>query len=83
MQRPLPDGSLTIVARGVRKDDPLAGSKLLPTVKPPAQGDLMGHWEQIGRDNAVGRERRAKSPRWRRLLYRYGNIGIIATTPAI
>lgn len=32
----------------------------------------MGHWEQIGRDNAAERERRASWPSWRRGLYRYG-----------
>lgn len=26
----------------------------------------MGHWQQIGRDNAEERERRAKLPAWRR-----------------
>lgn len=27
----------------------------------------MGHWEQLGQDNAAERERRAKLPSWRRL----------------
>lgn len=40
LQRPLPDGSLQIVARGVKKDEPSAGSEGFPAVKPPAQGDL-------------------------------------------
>ncbi|WID99464.1 hypothetical protein QO058_14265 [Bosea vestrisii] len=38
-QRPLPNGSLSIVARGVKKDDP-TDPALFPAVKPPAQGDL-------------------------------------------
>lgn len=32
----------------------------------------MGHWEQIGVENRKERERRAKWPRWRRELWRYG-----------
>jgi putative SOS response-associated peptidase YedK len=39
LQRSLADGSLTIVARGVKKDDP-TDPALFPAVKPPAQGDL-------------------------------------------
>lgn len=43
LQRPLPDSSLQIVARGVKKDEPANpafGAKPLPALKPPAQGDL-------------------------------------------
>jgi putative SOS response-associated peptidase YedK len=36
LQRPLPDGSLQIVARGVKQD----GLALFPAVAPPQQGDL-------------------------------------------
>lgn len=39
----------------------------------------MGHWEQIGVENRKSRERRAKWPRWRRELYRYGSTAIIIT----
>ncbi|MGF7056283.1 putative SOS response-associated peptidase YedK [Bosea sp. OAE752] len=38
LQRPLPDGSLDIVARGVKQDGP--GEELFPAVAPPQQGDL-------------------------------------------
>lgn len=38
----------------------------------------MGHWEQIRRDNAAERERRAKWPRWRQVLYRHGNAAFAA-----
>lgn len=38
LQRPLPDGALTIVARGGKKDEPSAGSDHPPS--PPAQADL-------------------------------------------
>jgi hypothetical protein len=31
----------------------------------------MGHWEQIGRDNAAERERLASLPAWRRGLHRW------------
>lgn len=41
LQRPLANGSLTIVARGVKKDDP-NDPALFPAVKPPTQGDLLG-----------------------------------------
>jgi putative SOS response-associated peptidase YedK len=40
LQRPMPDGSLQIVLRGARKDDP-ADPALFPAAKPPAQGDLL------------------------------------------
>jgi len=36
----------------------------------------MGHWEQIGRDNAAERARREQRPRWRRALC--GTAPIIA-----
>lgn len=36
LQRPLPDGSLDIVARGVKKDT----TELFPAVEVPKQGDL-------------------------------------------
>jgi len=39
LQRPLADGLLSIVARGVKEDDP-AKPPLFAAVKPPAQGDL-------------------------------------------
>lgn len=38
----------------------------------------MGHWEQIGRDNAEERARRAQWPRWRRALYQHSNAALAA-----
>lgn len=38
----------------------------------------MGHWEQIGRDNAEERARRAALPAWRRALRRYAEAALIA-----
>jgi putative SOS response-associated peptidase YedK len=38
LQRPLPDGSLQIVARGVKQDGP--AEEMFPAVKTPQQGDL-------------------------------------------
>jgi len=38
----------------------------------------MGHWEQIGRDNAEGRARRAALPRWRRALGNQGRAALVA-----
>ena len=38
----------------------------------------MGHWEQIGRDNADERARRAAWPRWRRELDSHGNAAFAA-----
>lgn len=39
----------------------------------------MGHWQQIGRDNAAERERRAKLPRWRRTLVSEFGTAILAS----
>lgn len=39
----------------------------------------MGHWQQIGRDNAAERERRAKLPRWRRILVAELGTAILAS----
>lgn len=38
----------------------------------------MGHWEQIGRDNAEERARRAAWPRWRRALLKHSEAALIA-----
>ncbi len=38
----------------------------------------MGHWEQIGRDNAEERARRAAWPWWRRMLARQGRAALLA-----
>jgi hypothetical protein len=38
----------------------------------------MGHWEQIGRDNATERERRAQWPRWCREMHRHGGAALAA-----
>jgi hypothetical protein len=68
----MPDGTLSIMARGVTKDDP-ADPVLLPAVKPPPQGDLF-YWAIESR--SAGTMPRSASgaewPRWRRYLYRYG-----------
>ncbi len=38
----------------------------------------MGHWEQIGRDNAEERARRAALPRWRRRMAFHSTAAILA-----
>jgi hypothetical protein len=38
----------------------------------------MGHWEQIGVENRKNRERRAKWPRWRRVLHRHADAAFTA-----
>ncbi|MBD3847129.1 hypothetical protein IED13_15575 [Bosea sp. SSUT16] len=38
----------------------------------------MGHWQQIGRDNAEERARRTALPRWRRLLGRHAQAALVA-----
>lgn len=38
----------------------------------------MGHWDQIGRDNAEERARRATLSRWRRLLAEHATAALIA-----
>jgi len=38
----------------------------------------MGHWEQIGRDNAEERARRAAWPWWRRALLKHSEAALIA-----
>ncbi|MGY6246179.1 hypothetical protein ACXIUS_01360 [Bosea thiooxidans] len=38
----------------------------------------MGHWEQIGRDNAEERARRAALPAWRRALGRHASAALLA-----
>ncbi len=38
----------------------------------------MGHWEQIGRDNAEERARRAALPWWRRALRRHAEAALVA-----
>jgi hypothetical protein len=40
----------------------------------------MGHWEQIGRDNAEERARRAALPPWRKLLADHGQAALVAAT---
>ena len=37
----------------------------------------MGHWEQIGRDNAEARARRAALPLWRRVAADYGRAALV------
>lgn len=38
----------------------------------------MGHWEQIGRDNAEERARRAALPAWRHALRRHAEAALVA-----
>ena len=38
----------------------------------------MGHWEQIGRDNADERARRAASPAWRQALRKHAEAALVA-----
>lgn len=38
----------------------------------------MGHWEQLGRDNAAERERRAKLPHWRRAAFDHASSALLA-----
>lgn len=38
----------------------------------------MGHWEQIGRDNAEERARRADLPLWRRVMAEQWRAAILA-----
>lgn len=38
----------------------------------------MGHWEQIGQDNAEERERRAKLPPWRGLIADHSRGALVA-----
>lgn len=38
----------------------------------------MGHWEQIGRDNAEERARRAALPWWRRALRLHAEAALVA-----
>ena len=38
----------------------------------------MGHWEQIGRDNAELRARRAALPWWRRAMLRHAEAALVA-----
>lgn len=38
----------------------------------------VGHWEQIGRDNADERARRAALPKWRQALRRHAEAALIA-----
>ena len=38
----------------------------------------MGHWQQIGRDNAEERERRAALPWWRSALRRHAEAALVA-----
>ncbi len=37
----------------------------------------MGHWEQIGRDNAEARARRAALPLWRRVAADHGRAVLV------
>lgn len=38
----------------------------------------MGHWEQLSRDNAEERARRAALPAWQRALSAHGRAAIVA-----
>ncbi len=40
----------------------------------------MGHWEQIGRDNAKVRTRRAALSKWRRLLSVQSRAALVAAS---
>jgi len=38
----------------------------------------MGHWQQIGRDNAEERKRRAALPWWRRAIRTHAEAALVA-----
>ena len=40
----------------------------------------MGHWEQIGRDNAEERAKRARQPAWRRLAADHARAALVAAS---
>ena len=40
----------------------------------------MGHWDQIGRDNAAERERQAALPAWRRALAGHAREALAAAS---
>lgn len=70
LQRPLPDGSLTIVARGEEGRSIRSGAVPGGQAAAARRSVLMGHWEQTGRDNAAERARVATLPGWHRAIIR-------------